>query len=135
MISISGPSLYLSTTNYLSVELLLVCACLHPPRGSGACVTHSLPVLDMFVYGSEAKNLYVRKFHACFRLPPADCTTACRLYCASIVLPPADCTVHLLYYRLQIVLCICMGTIFFDLGNTWKETFSRAAELFFVAVS
>eukprot|EP00983_Pelagomonas_calceolata_P071835 1151430-Pelagomonas_calceolata.AAC.3 len=34
-----------------------------------------------------------------------------------------------------LILCICMGTIFFDLGNTWKETFSRAAMLFFVAVS
>eukprot|EP00967_Tisochrysis_lutea_P062259 scaffold79900_cov21-Tisochrysis_lutea.AAC.1 len=28
-----------------------------------------------------------------------------------------------------------MGTIFFDLGHTWKETFSRAAMLFFIAVS
>ena len=28
-----------------------------------------------------------------------------------------------------------MGTIFFDLGDSWKETFSRAAMLFFVAVS
>uniref|UniRef100_A0A7S3R9H3 ABC transporter domain-containing protein n=1 Tax=Dunaliella tertiolecta TaxID=3047 RepID=A0A7S3R9H3_DUNTE len=34
---------------------------------------------------------------------------------------------------MYLILCICMGTIFFDLGNTWKETFSRAAMLFFVA--
>ncbi len=34
----------------------------------------------------------------------------------------------------QVILCICMGTIFFDLGHSWKETFSRAAMLFFVAV-
>jgi len=33
----------------------------------------------------------------------------------------------------QIVLCICIGTIFFDLGKSWKETFSRAAMIFFVA--
>ncbi|KAF5841257.1 P-loop containing nucleoside triphosphate hydrolase protein [Dunaliella salina] len=34
---------------------------------------------------------------------------------------------------MYLILCICMGTIFFDLGNSWKETFSRAAMLFFVA--
>mmetsp|Transcript_30928 Transcript_30928/g.80622 ORF Transcript_30928/g.80622 Transcript_30928/m.80622 type:complete len:634 (+) Transcript_30928:180-2081(+) len=34
---------------------------------------------------------------------------------------------------MYVILCICMGTIFFDLGHTWKETFSRAAMLFFIA--
>lgn len=29
------------------------------------------------------------------------------------------------------MLCICIGTIYFDLGSSWEETYSRAALLFF----
>lgn len=33
------------------------------------------------------------------------------------------------------MLCICIGTIYLSLGNSWQDTFSRAALVFFVTVS
>ncbi|KAF5826796.1 ABC-2 type transporter-domain-containing protein [Dunaliella salina] len=34
---------------------------------------------------------------------------------------------------MYLIVCICVGTVFLDLGTSWKETFSRAAMLLYVA--